>query len=135
MRFTVIVQWKPWLILDENSPVVVGKTFLAASTDPRSGSTGWALASHGIAEKLFTVDKEGEIIGQIAKSVHKVSETTWDVTLKSGYKFSDGTVVTAKHVADCLLELNNKNNNAQSSLGVMRSQYVENLWSGSNLHA
>ena len=105
--------------LESTDPIVVGQTFLAGSTDPTSGSTGWALASHGIAEKLFTVDKEGEIIGQIAKSVHKVSNTTWDVTLKSGYKFSDGTVVNAKHVADCLLELNKKNPSAQSSLDVM----------------
>ena len=100
------------LALDRNDPVVVGKTFLAGSTDPRTGKYHGSLASHGIAEKLFTVDKNGEIVGQVAKSVTKVSELVWDVTLKSGYKFSDGTVVKAKHVADCLTELNKNNPSA-----------------------
>ncbi|KAL9185948.1 hypothetical protein ACHAXT_003725 [Thalassiosira profunda] len=40
-----------------------------------------------------------------------------DVTLKPDVKFSDGTPVTAEHVADCLNELNEKNDSAQSSLG------------------
>ena len=43
--------------------IVVGQTFMAGAVDPTSGSTGWALTSHGISEKLFTVDKEGNIVG------------------------------------------------------------------------
>ncbi len=100
-------------------PVVVGKTFMAGSVDPTSGSPGWALTSHGISENLFTVNKNGEIVGQVAESVSKVSEFIWDVTLKSGYKFSDGTDVTAQAVADCLSELNSVNSNAQATIGTM----------------
>ena len=60
---------------------MVGKTFLARSIDPREGdSTPWALISHGIAEKLFTVEKDREIVGQIAESVIKVSHLVWEVT-------------------------------------------------------
>ena len=70
--------------LTEDDPMVVGKTFLASSTDPRPGSTAWALTSHGIAEKLFTVDEHGEIVGQVADSLSKVSDFVWEVTLKSG---------------------------------------------------
>ena len=73
---------------------VVGKTFMAGSVDPTSGSTGWALTSHGISENLFTVNKNGEIVGQVASSTTQVSDYVWDVTLKTDYKFSDGTVVT-----------------------------------------
>jgi peptide/nickel transport system substrate-binding protein len=109
----------PASALSSTAPVVVGKTFLAGSTDPTGGSTAWALTSHGISEKLFTVDKHGEIVGQVAQSVKKVSEFVWEVTLKSGYKFSDGTVVDATHVAACLTELNQKNSAAQSSLATM----------------
>lgn len=99
--------------------IVVGQTFLADSTDPRTGSTAWSLTSHGISEKLFTVDEEGDIVGQVAKSVSKVSEKVWQVKLKAGYKFSDGTSVTPQHVADCLNELNKVNDNAKASLGTM----------------
>ena len=49
--------------------------------------------------------------------MRKVNDLTWDVTLKPDVKFADGTPVTAEHVADCLNELNEKNDSAQSSLG------------------
>ena len=49
--------------------MVVGQTFLAGSTDPTTGSTPWSLTSHGVSEKLFTVDQDDNIIGQVAKSV------------------------------------------------------------------
>ncbi len=100
-------------------PVVVGQTFLAGSMDPTEGSAPWALISHGIAEKLFTVDKSGEIVPQIADSVTRISELVWEVTIKEGYKFSDGSPVDATHVAEALMDLNRNNDSAQSSLGAM----------------
>ena len=105
--------------LGPNDPVVLGQTFLARSMDPTDGSAGWALTSHGVAQKLFTVDQEGEIINQIAESVMKESEFVWILTIKTGYKFSNGTLVNGQHVADSLMELNEKNSGAQSSLGNM----------------
>ena len=105
--------------LGPSDPVVVGQTFTARSLDPTDGSAGWALTSHGVAEKLFTVDEHGEIVPQVAESVTKLNELTWTVTLKEGYKFSDGTIVDPKHVADCLNDLNAKNSNAKSSLGTI----------------
>ena len=103
-----------------SGPVVVGQTFLASTIDPGCDcSAPWALTSHGISEKLFTVDADGNIVGQVAQSVAKISDLVWEVTLKSGYKFSDGTSVTAALVATCLTELNTKNSAAQASLGTM----------------
>ena len=66
----------------DDDQVVVGQTFMAGAIDPTSGSTGWALTSHGISEKLFTVDKDGNIVGQVADSVERVSDNVWEVTLK-----------------------------------------------------
>ena len=107
--------------------VVVGQTFMAGSTDPRTGSTAWALTAHGIAEKLFTVDEDGEIIGQVAESVSQVSDYVWDVTLNSNYYFSDGTAVDADHIVACLNETNYLNSNAQSSLGTMTMTATDDL--------
>merc|ERR1719387_1273466 len=101
------------------APVVVGLTMVAGNDDATQGSTGWSLTAHGIAEKLFTVDKDGDIVGQVAESCTKVSDKVWDVKLKAGYKFSDGTAVTAQDVATCLKELNTVNSNGGSSLGTM----------------
>lgn len=99
--------------------IVIGQTFMAGSIDPLAGSTGWALVSHGIAEKLFTVDANGNIVSQIGSSVRKLDTLTWEVTLKSDYKFSDGTLVTAQHVKTCIQELNTQNSNARASVGTM----------------
>eukprot|EP01063_Lacrimia_lanifica_P019186 TRINITY_DN2627_c0_g2_i1.p1 TRINITY_DN2627_c0_g2~~TRINITY_DN2627_c0_g2_i1.p1 ORF type:complete len:508 (+),score=206.94 TRINITY_DN2627_c0_g2_i1:79-1602(+) len=107
--------------------LTVGQTFLTGGPDPRTGSNGWALTSHGVAEKLFTVNKKDEIVGQVAKSVAKVSDKVWDVALKAGYKFSDGTVVNAEHVAACLAELNKANSAATSSLGTMTVTAVDSV--------
>ncbi|KAL3911099.1 MAG: hypothetical protein SGARI_001807, partial [Bacillariaceae sp.] len=111
---------------NETGPIVVGQTFLAASTDPTSGSVPWALISHGIAEKLFTVDQDGEIVSQVGLRVDKVDDdgSLWDVSIKSNYKFSDGTRVDAQHVADALNELNEKNDGARASLGAMNVTVV-----------
>lgn len=108
-----------WAAVDPADTIVFGQTFLAGSQDPTSGSTPWSLVSHGIAEKLFTVNQKDEIVGQLAESVKKISENEWEVTLKTGHKFSDGTEVDAQHVAECLTELNEKNDAAKSSLGKM----------------
>ena len=105
--------------LTATDPVVVGMTWTTGSLDPREGSTPWSLTTHGLAEKLFTVDKNGEIVGQVASSTTQVSDYVWDVTLKTDYKFSDGTVVTGQIVADCLNELNTENSAATSSLGTI----------------
>jgi peptide/nickel transport system substrate-binding protein len=113
--------------LSNDDTIVVGKTFMASSTDPTSGSTAWALTSHGIAEKLFTLNQTGDIVGQVAESVSKVSDYVWDVTLKSGYQFSDGTEVNAEHVAECLNELNTLNPSAQASLDIMNVTAQSNL--------
>ena len=104
---------------ERTGPVVVGSTFLTNDLDPTDGSSGWSLTSHGISENLFTVDKDGNIVGVIAESATKVSEFVWDVTLKAGYRFSDGTAVTAARVAAALTEMNTANSAAQSSLGTM----------------
>ena len=107
--------------------VVVGKTFMAGSLDPRTGSTAWALTSHGIAEKLFTVDPQGEIVGQVAESATEVSDYVWEVTLKSDYYFSDGTEVDADHVAEALNEINSMNSAAQASVGTMTVTATDDL--------
>ena len=51
----------------------------------------------------------------------------WDVKLKEGYKFSDGTEVTAQRVADALMEQNAKNSNARASLGKITATPQDDL--------
>lgn len=73
----------------------VGATFLVGGLDPTKGSAGWALASHGVGEKLFMVDKDGKLVPELAASAERTGELTWTVRLAPGRMFSDGSPVTA----------------------------------------
>lgn len=103
--------------LDRDERLLVGQTFLVNSLDPSEESNPWALTSHGVAEKLFTVDANGEVVGQVAESTSKISDNVWEVMIKANYFFSDGSLVTAKDVADSLTMQNDNNSSAQASLG------------------
>jgi len=107
------------------TPVMVGQTFMAGSQDPTSGSTPWSLVSHGIAEKLFTVDKMGEVVPQMAESVTMVDAYTWTVALASGKTFSDGQAVLAEHVVTALTTQNTDNSNGNDALGMMTVTKVD----------
>ena len=99
--------------------LTVGQTFMTGGDDPGIGSTGWALVSHGVGEKLFTVDSQGDVVPRLAESVVKQSDGSWLLTLAPNRKFSDGSTVTATDVASCLGRTNQMNNAAQSSVGTM----------------
>lgn len=81
------------------NPLRVGATYITSGTDPAKGSNGWALVSHGVGENLFTVDKDGRLLPQLAEKAERTGDLTWTVTLKAGRMFSDGSTVTAKALA------------------------------------
>ncbi|WP_117190236.1 ABC transporter substrate-binding protein [Rhizobium terrae] len=80
-------------------PLRVGATYITSGTDPAKGSNGWALVSHGVGENLFTVDKDGRLVPELAEKAERTGDLTWTITLKPGRMFSDGTPVAAKALA------------------------------------
>jgi peptide/nickel transport system substrate-binding protein len=80
-------------------PLRVGATYITSGTDPAKGSNGWALVSHGVGENLFTVDRQGKLVPELADKAERSGDLTWTITLKPGRMFSDGTPVTAKALA------------------------------------
>lgn len=80
-------------------PLRVGATYITSGTDPAKGSNGWAITSHGVGENLFTVDKDGKLVPELAEKAERTGDLTWTVTLKSGRAFSDGKPVTASTLA------------------------------------
>lgn len=97
--------------------VTVGQTFLASGLDPADGSTGWALVTHGIAEQLFTVSRDGEVVPNLAASAARNDDASWTVELSPGRFFSDGTPVTAELVADALNRTGEANASARATAG------------------
>ena len=113
-------------IIDEYSlpPVMIGQAWITSGDDPAGeasrDNTGWALVSHGIGEKLYTMNDAGEIVPQLASAMPvENSDGSWTVTLATGRMFSDGTTVNAAAVAASLSRTNAKNSNAQSDAGTI----------------
>ena len=77
----------------------IGATYITSGTDPAKGSNGWALVSHGVGENLFTVDKDGKLVAELAESAQRTGDLTWTIMLQANRKFSDGEPVTAKVLA------------------------------------
>ena len=77
-----------------------------AEDDPSVGSAGWALVSHGIGQKLFTLNSQDQVVPSLASGV-AASGSDWVVTLTADRKFSDGSPVTATAVekATCMTDV------------------------------
>lgn len=97
--------------------VTVGQTFLASGLDPAEGSTGWALVTHGIAEQLFTVSRDGEVVPNLAASASRNDDGSWTLELAPDRFFSDGTPVTADKVAAALNRTGEANASARATAG------------------
>lgn len=97
--------------------VVVGQTFLTPGLDPAKGSAGWALTSHGVSENLFTVGRDGRIAPLLAQGATRRDARVWDIVLKPGRSFSDGSPVTASRVAESLNRTGAENPQARASVG------------------
>lgn len=97
-------------------PVVVGQTFIAESLDPAQGSAGWALQSHGLAETLFTVDREGRIVPNLARSVVRDGEA-WRIELRDDVRFGDGSPFDAAALRDAFVRSTRENPRARAQTG------------------
>lgn len=105
----------------------VGATFLLGSTDPTAGSAGWALASHGIGEKLFMVNKDGKLVPELAARAERNGELEWTVTLRSDRYFSDGTPVTAAAIGEGFTNTFEKSKTAAATGGKLTFETVDGL--------
>ncbi|MBM3650345.1 MAG: peptide-binding protein [Alphaproteobacteria bacterium] len=99
------------------APVTIGQSFLTGSLDASEGPAGWALASHGVAEKLFTVDRSGKVVGALATTAERLGVNQWRVRLRGDRFFSDGTPVVAADVAAALMRTGERNAAARASAG------------------
>lgn len=64
------------------------------------GTNGFNMVTYGAGETLMRLTPEQELAPWLAESVERTDETTWDVTLRAGVTFHDGTPLTAQAVAE-----------------------------------
>jgi peptide/nickel transport system substrate-binding protein len=107
----------PTALAQTRPTMTVGQTFIAGGLDPAQGSAGWALVSHGIAEQLFTVSREGLVVPHLATAAERTGDLEWTVTLAPGRAFSDGAPVDAQAVSEALNRTGAENPAARASAG------------------
>ena len=110
---------------NNSKSINVGKTFIAASLDPGEGSVGWALTTHGVSENLYTLDRQGRLVPNLAKSVQSIDAHKFRVTMAPGHKFSDGSPVDAQSVAAALMRTNKLNGRARATAGKLSAQAID----------
>lgn len=69
-----------------------------STLDPAYKWTGWYVRKAGIYETLFKYNNEMELTPELATGHTRVSDTIWEVQLREGVKFHDGTPFNADAV-------------------------------------
>lgn len=84
---------------DEERVLKVGVASIAAQFDPgHSIGIQTIKVFYNIYDTLLTTDKEGQIVGQLAKSWNWIDDKTLDVTIHEGVTFHNGEACTSEDV-------------------------------------
>lgn len=112
---------------EEKDTIMIGTTSVINAVDPTNNGNPWALTADGISETLFKQDSEGNLVSRLAEGVEQKDDTTWELKLKEGMKFSDGSDVNAQAVADCINDIMANNEMATASAGVITATAKDDL--------
>lgn len=100
--------------------IVIGNTKVIDTIDPvHNGSNAWSLTADGVSETVFMQDKDGNLVSHFVDSIEQKDDLTWEIKLKSGVKFSDGTDVDAQAFCDSMNSIMQNNEMASSSAGMI----------------
>lgn len=83
--------------LAAESTMIVAAPFGPKSSipDPRARQNGWLSNRAGVSETLIGLDYDMSMQPRLAVSCENLSPTEWQLTLRDGVTFHDGTPVTA----------------------------------------
>lgn len=112
----------------EKETIVIGNTKVIDVVDPtRNGSNAWSLTADGISETVFMQDSKGNLVSHIVESIEQKDALTWEMKLKTGLKFSDGSTLDANALCDSMNTIMKNNEMAKSSAGIITFSATDNL--------
>lgn len=85
-------------IATADTDLKVSLFFLNYSLDPKDYFNGWILVRIGAGETLLRLDDQGRIQPALARDFKILSPLSYQLTLRDGVKFSDGSALTADDV-------------------------------------
>lgn len=104
-------------------PVVIVDSFGVSSLDPVS--EGWSLVKWGMGEMLTRVNSKGELEPWLASGWRSLDPLRWEIVLRDGVTFWDGTVADAAAVKAALERSAAKNAGAREQLGAAAIDVVD----------
>lgn len=100
-----------------DNAVVIGCSYIAGNTNPVDSA--WDLTSHGISEGIYMQDAEGNLVSRFVTNLTREDDLTWKAELTNTVKFSDGSDCDAQALADCMNYLQENNEMANGTAGVV----------------
>ncbi|MDO4296492.1 MAG: ABC transporter substrate-binding protein [bacterium] len=108
--------------------ITIGETSVINKIDPvNNGSNAWSLTADGISETIFMQDEKGNLTSHIAESVTQKDALTWELKLKEGVKFSDGSAVDADALSVCMNAIMEHDTIASASAGIITFTPIDEL--------
>lgn len=109
----------------EEEPMVIGQTWVVSNTDPTDSSVPWSMTSHGVSETVFMLDQNGKLYSRFIASFERIDELTWKATTKNEAKFSNGDIVDATAIADCMNAIQQANPLSNATAGVISFEALD----------
>lgn len=76
-------------------------SYMEPGLDPSNGFYGWVTVRMGVTECLVKLSDNIEVEPLLATEIRNIDELTWEITIRDGVTFSNGTPVTAEAVKQC----------------------------------
>lgn len=101
----------------QDGSLAISVTFgpTAEVPDPRAGYNGWMSNQTGVTETLMGIDYDLNLYPRLAESIAQIAPTTWQVTLRDGLTFHDGSPLTAQAVVDAIAPISVENDPAYNA--------------------
>ncbi|MDO4720307.1 MAG: ABC transporter substrate-binding protein [Peptostreptococcaceae bacterium] len=110
---------------NDEGPILIGQTWVVSNTDPTDSSVPWSMTSHGVSETVFMLDDKGILHSRFIDSFEKIDELTWKATTKNEAKFSNGDIVDAPALAECMNKIQQSNPLSNATAGKVEFKAVD----------
>ena len=94
----LVLAWGASATANDTVRIAIPFGFDSPNPDPAIGWNGWRTSEAGVTETLFWLNREGALEPRLATDARAISPTTWEIDLKPGVNFHDGTAMDAEAV-------------------------------------
>ena len=102
--------------VSSSDTVTMGYTQFPANIDPVKEYNGWFTVRYGVGETLFKMDDQLQIQPWLATKGEQLSSLEWEITIRQGVRFHDGSLITPQTVKESLEHLLASNQRAAGEL-------------------